>query len=201
MDLEIEKKILNIITEKRKISNTFSEIVNGFDLKFANFNLTKNCFEIAGYFNEGSGQVSATNRLLADGRIHREWLREYKTKSGKIKKDFKGLYVFLHDQTPFYIGISKGVIGRVLQHIKGHNHNTSSLAYKIGLKRFELLTGKKHEGSRKELNFKTEVEPVKGFLSRQNIAWINIDNDEELFLFEIYCSMKFRTLLNDFETH
>lgn len=201
MDLNTENKIINIITEKRKISKTFNEIINEFEHMFSDFNLTKNCFDIADYFYKGSGQVTATKNLLLDERIFREWLREYKTKNGKTKRDFKGLYVFINDKKPFYVGISKGVIGRVIQHIKGHNHNTSTLAYKIGLKRFELITGNKHKGSRKELNFKTEVEPVKDFLSRQKIAWLNIDNDEELFLFEVYCSMKLRTFLNDFETH
>tara|TARA_R110000868_G_scaffold107058_2_gene293047 strand:+ start:1273 stop:1878 length:606 start_codon:yes stop_codon:yes gene_type:complete len=201
MDLETDKKIIKIITEKRTISKSFSKIINEFDDKFSNFNLINNCFDLADYFHEGSGQVTATKKLIEDGRIQKNWLRKYKTKSGKTKTDFKGLYVFLIDKTPFYVGISKGVIGRVIQHIKGHNHNTSSLAYKIGLKRFELLSGNKYKGSRKELNFKTEVEPVKDFLSRQKIAWLNIDNDEELFLFEVYCSMKLRTILNDFETH
>ncbi|MBI3512277.1 MAG: GIY-YIG nuclease family protein [Bacteroidetes bacterium] len=198
---ELETKILTTIKAKRTFQKSFSDLVKDFEIKFANFDPTANCFEIGNYFGARIGQVAATKKLIADGKIKSEWLREYETKSGKTKNDFIGLYVFLNDNCPFYVGISKGVIGRIFQHTKGHNHNTSTLAYNIGLIRYELLTGQKHLGDRKELNFKTEVEPVKEFLLRQKIALLPIDNHEELYLFEIFCSMKLQTFLNKFETH
>ena len=198
---DIEKRILEIITTKRTYKEPFDKIISGFNDKFSNLNLTTNNIEIVDYFNEGSGLVTARKNLLANDKIQKDWLREYKTEKGKLKIDFKGLYVFLHDNTPFYVGISKGVIGRILQHVKGHNHNSSTLAYNIGLIRYELLNGKKHDGSRDELNFKTEVEPVKKFLSKQKVVWLHIDNDEELYLFEVYCAMRLKTILNKFETH
>ncbi len=145
--------------------------------------------------------MAATKKLFADGRIKSEWLRDYKTKKGKIKKVFKGLYIFINDNSPFYVAISKGVIGRLFQHTKGHNLNNSTLTYNIGLIRHEFLTGQKHTGDRKELNFKTEVEPVKEFLLLQKIASLPIDNHEELYLFEIFYSLKLQTFLNKFETH
>ncbi len=200
-DNELEIKILTAIKAKRTFPKSFSDLVKDFDTKFANFDPTANCFEIGNYFGAGIGQVAATKKLIADGKIKSEWLREYQTKKGKTKNDFMGLYVFVNDNSPFYVGISKGVIGRIFQHTKGHNHNTSTLAYNIGLIRYELLTGQKHLGDRKELNFKTEVEPVKEFLLRQKIALLPIDNHEELYLFEIFCSMKLQTFLNKFETH
>ena len=162
---------------------------------------SKNSFAIADYFGEGVGYVTARKKLIADGKVKAEWLRKYKTKKGKVKYDFKGLYVFLNDDSPFYVGISKGVIGRVFQHLKGHNHNTSTLAYNISLIRHELLTGERHSGTRNELNFKTNVEPAKLFLSKQRIAFHHVNDTQELYLFEVYCAMKFQTLLNKFETH
>ena len=200
-DNQFENEILEKIKEKRILPFTFSELTDTFEEKLSKFNPTVNCFDIVDYFSEGIGQVSATEKLLADNKIHADWLRKYETKKGKTKTDFSGLYIFLNDTTPFYVGISKGVIGRILQHTKGHSHNTSTLAYNIGLIRYELLTGKKHLGERKELNFKTEVEPVKQFLLRQKIAFLPIENPEELALFEIFCSMKLKTVLNKFETH
>lgn len=200
-DEEIEKKILKQIKVKRTIPKTFSELVDSFESKFSNFDFQTNCFPINDYFGYGSGQALATSKLLADKRIKQKWLREYQTKEGNTKIDFMGLYFFINNNTPFYVGISKGVIGRILQHIKGHNHNTSTLAYNIGLLRYELINGEKHLGIRKELDFKNEVGPVKKFLLNQHIAFLHIDNYEELYLFEIYCSMILRTILNKFETH
>ena len=201
MDKRTESKIIKHITEKRNITKPFNEIIGGFEDKFSELNLTEHCFNIADYFYYGAGQVTATKKLIEHGHIKNEWLRNSITETGKTKKDFKGLYVFLYGKKPFYVGISKGVIARVIQHIKGYSHNVSSLAFKIGLKKYELLNQQKYEGSRNEIDFKKEIEPIKEFLSRQKIAWLNIENNEELFLFEVFCSMKLRTMLNEFETH
>lgn len=200
-DDQLEQKILKKIKEKRTFPFTFCELTDTFEDKFSKFNPTVNCFDIAEYFSEGTGQVSAREKLLANNKIEADWLREYQTKKGKVKTDFSGLYVFINDKTPFYVGISKGVIGRIFQHVKGHSHNTSTLAYNIGLIRHELLIGEKYLGERKEFDFKTKVEPVKLFLLKQKIAFLHIDNPEELALFEIFCSMKLKTILNKFETH
>ena len=201
MDNELEIQILEEIRGRRDFTKSFSDLVNSFETKFNNFDPVSNSFEIGKYFGSGIGQVAATKKLIADGKIKSEWLRNYQTKKGKTKNDFMGLYVFVNDDLPFYVGISKGVIGRIFQHIKGHSHNTSTLAYNIGLIRFKLLTGQQHMGSRKELNFRSEVHPVKEFLLKQKIALLPIDNHEELYLFEIFCSMKLQTVLNKFETH
>lgn len=193
---EINQKILNIITNKRKISKSFDNIIEGFIEKLKRLNPTKNFINVEEYFGINIGKAIAKNLLLKNKIIKNEWLKNHQTKD-----DFKGLYVFLHDKRPFYVGISKSVIRRILQHVKGNTHNSSTLAYKIGLLKYELETGGKFDGKRKELDFKNKVEPIKAFLMKQNIAFIPIENDEDLVLFEIYCSMKFRTKLNTFETH
>ncbi len=201
MEPEVEEKLIKIIRQKRKRTKTFSEIINDFENKYIKHDPSKNCFEIEKYFGNGAGHVSATKKLIADKKIMSDWLREYKTKKGKIKKDFKGVYVFLHDDMPIYVGISKGVIGRIFQHLKGHNHNTSTLAYNIGLIRYSIINGEDYSGGRKEFNFKAEVEPIKQFLIKQKLAFIPIENDEELYLFEVFVAMHLQCWLNKFETH
>ena len=200
-DIKVEKKILEIIIQKRQFSQTFDQLVKGFDKKLSQFNPVVNCFDIETYFGAGIGKAGATKKLLTDKKIKPEWLRDYHTKKENKKNDFKGLYVFVHNDIPIYVGISKGVIGRIFQHTKGHNHNTSTLAYNIGLIRYEIANGKKYLGDRKDLNFKTEVAPVKEFLMKQKIAFLPIDDNEELYLFEIYTAIKLQTWLNKFETH
>ena len=201
MDNDIEIKIIEEITRKKAYSHSFEEIVKEFDRKFSNLNLAKDSFKIEKYFNGGAGIATARNNLLSDGLIQNEWLREYKTPNGKSKTDFKGIYIFINNDRPFYIGISKGVIGRIHQHVKGHSHNNSTLAYNISLIRHKIINGYEYKGSRDGLDFKTEVEPVKEFLSKQKVFWAHIENDEELYLFEIYCAMRLQTVLNKFETH
>ena len=198
---QIENKIISAICQKRQNPKTFKEIIDGFNQKLIDFNPIENCFEIEKYFGEGKGLSTSQELLEKDYKISTDWLRNYKTKKGNVKTDFKGLYVFVHEKTPFYVGISKGVIGRLNQHVKGRNHNTSTLAFNIGRIRYKLINGVEFTGERKDLNYDSEVEPVKQFLLKQKVAFLNIDNDDELALFEIYCSMQLRTWLNSFETH
>jgi predicted GIY-YIG superfamily endonuclease len=201
LEKEIENKILEKIKVQLKIEKSFSDLVNNFDSMFANIDFERNSFSISDYFGSGMGKAGATLKLLADNRIKEEWLREYKFKEGSVKNDFKGLYFFVNDKRPFYVGISKGVIGRILHHIKGHSHNSATLAYKIALLKYEIITGSKYSLARKDLNFKKEVEPIKDFLSSQEVIFLHIEDDYELYLFEVYCSMKLGTMLNNFETH
>jgi predicted GIY-YIG superfamily endonuclease len=198
MNKEIEAKILEQITQKRKNPSSFEDIINGFELKFSEFNLAKCSFDISKYFNKRSGTSTAKKKLVADGIIKSDWLT---VKDDENQTDFKGLYVFLSEDKPFYVGISKNVIQRINQHIKGHNHNSASLAYSIGLINYEFREKKKHQGSREKLDFKTYVKPVQEMLIKQKIALFHIDNDDELYLFEVFCSMRLQTNLNKFKTH
>jgi len=200
-EVDFETHLIKAIQEERKFQSSFFDLINKFEEKISSFDFKNNSILINDYFYSGNGQKNILKLLMSENKVNKENCREYATKDGNLKYDFKGVYFFLLDNKPFYIGISKGVIGRICQHLKGKNHNTSSLAYKLGLLRYEYLNDKKHLGTRKELNFLSEVEPVKQFLQKQKIAWISIDNDDELYLFEIYCSMKFKTILNSFETH
>lgn len=196
-----EKHLIKSIKNERELNVSFFDLVNKFENRISNFDFENESVLIEDYFGLGNGQKTILKRLISENKVNPNSCREYKTKDENKKYDFKGIYFFLIDNKPFYIGISKGVIGRICQHLKGKSHNTSTLAYKLGLLRYEFINKIKHQGTRKELNFNSEVEPVKKFLQKQKIAWISIDNDEELYLFEIYCSMKFKTILNSFETH
>ena len=199
--MQFEEDLIKKITEGQVYKTSFNDIVSGFETKLAEFNPINNCFEINKYFGNKGGIATARKKLVDDGIIKKSWLREYYTRSGKIKIDFKGLYIYIYEDTPIYVGISKGVIGRTLQHLKGHSHNTSSLAFNISLMRYEIQNGKQYNGHRKKFDFKTDVTPSKEFLLKQKIAFIPITNDVELYLFEIYCAMKLQCLLNKFETH
>lgn len=199
MESDITQRVLERISQKREYKKQFTDLINEFESKFEAFNPVKNCFEISACFTSGKGD--AKKKLLENGLISKHWLRDYETRNGKLKNDFQGLYVFVSGDVPFYVGISRGVIGRIDQHLKGRSHNTSTLAYNIGIIRHELISGKKYTGTRDGFDFVSGVEPAKEFLRKQKIALIHIENTEELYLFEIFCAMKLRCWLNSFETH
>lgn len=198
---ELEKVILNKICQSRSYSKSFDVIFKNLENKLNEFNPLQNSFELEPFFGEKKREKTAIKLLLEQNKIKKDWIKTYKTKKGKKKEDFKGLYIFYHNSTPFYVGISKGVIGRICQHLKGKTHNNSTLAYKIGLIKYEYENGSPYEGERENFDFISHVEPVKKFLLKQKISILPIDNAEELFLFEVYCSMKLGTWCNDFETH
>lgn len=198
---ELEKVILKKICQTRPYPKSFEEIIRNLEKKFNEFNPIQNSSPIEPYFGQGRGEETAKKLLIKDGKIKSEWLRPYSTKEGKEKIDFRGLYIFVYDTIPIYAGISKGVIGRVYQHLKGRKHFSASLAFKIGLLKYEFENGSPYLGKRADLDFIRNVEPIQRFLMNQKIALLSIENIEELYLFEIYCSMKLGTWLNDFETH
>ena len=197
----IEEIFIKNIRNHKQYPNSFKEITDSFEQKFYEFNPVRNSFNIEEYFGAGNRIQNASRMLIRDKLIQPEWLREYSTKKGNFKCDFKGLYVFIHNSTPFYVGISKGVIGRLCQHLKGRTHNNSTLAYRLGLLKYEYENGVKYNGERKDLNFLSNVEPAKQFLMKQKAALIAIEDDIELYLFEVFCSMKLCTWFNDYETH
>ena len=199
--MQLEEALIKKITGGKIYETSFNHMISGFETKFEKFNPITNCFEIKKYFGEKGGIATARKKLIENGIIKESWLREYSTKAGNVKLDFKGLYVYIYEDTPIYVGISKGVIGRTLQHLKGHSHNTSTLAFNISLIRYEIQNGEPYSGHRKKFDFKTDVTPSKQFLLKQKIAFIPIENDVELYLFEIFCAMKLQCLLNKFETH
>ena len=116
------------------------------------------------------------------------------------KDDFAGCYVFLEQDRPIYVGISRSIIQRLLQHVKGRTQYSASLAYRIASWR------RPHDLTRKAAMeipaFRKEFEKARDYLKSLYVAFIEIDNDLELYLFEAYCAMELDTSeWNTFCTH
>lgn len=186
MDTE---KLFEIICGGKGIShNKFVKMINGFEEKF-NKLIKKDKLEISNYFGIGSGPISAKDKLLKEKIINKEWFTE------ENKTDFKGIYVFYHNDEPFYVGISQTLLNRIDGHVKGNDHHSNTLAYKIALVKYEYSNNKKYTEERKDLSFKNDILP------NQKFNFIKIEDNNELALFEIYCSMRLKTSLNIFATH
>ena len=92
--MEVDHQLLGRILTKRPYKKTFRDLILEFEDKFDNFDPIENSFDLERYFQKG--EVTAKKLLQGDLLIQEDWLRPYTTKKGKIKKDFPGLYIFLH---------------------------------------------------------------------------------------------------------
>lgn len=141
------------------------------------------------YFGNGIG-LKGSMSLLANEEII------------PSNSDFQGIYVFSKDSIPFYVGISQHVIERIHQHVKGKDHFSSSFCYRLGRETHFTEHGRHHEGGRAKLDFKKYVEPHKQELMKCNVAFFQMDDCLELYLFEVFVAMKLGTLhYNSFKTH
>ncbi|MEM5432515.1 GIY-YIG nuclease family protein [Cupriavidus oxalaticus] len=61
--------------------------------------------------------------------------REAVARTGRTT-DFPGCYVFIDKDRPVYVGISRSVIKRLVQHLNFESHFTASLVYKMASEDF-----------------------------------------------------------------
>jgi predicted GIY-YIG superfamily endonuclease len=115
--------------------------------------------------------------------------------------DFSGCYVLLRDGNPLYVGISRGVVGRLRQHGTGKTHYDASLAYRMAFKKAPHKTTR-NEAMKKNSSFLRAFHKAQRLLHGSSVAFIEISNPLELYLFEAYCAMKLDTSeWNTFRTH
>ena len=193
----LEVKVNNLALEKRNTPIPFEELVDHFEKKLGILKPEMNSFFVRSFFGTGIGAKGSLKRLLQEKKIKEKWIINHPTKKG-----FKGVYIFVREDKPFYVGISRGVIGRIQQHVKGKSHFTASLAYKIARELYDKNAIKgpiPKNVTRDNFDFMNEVPPIQEYLMNQRIAMLAIDNDDELALFEIFCSMKLGTRLNTFK--
>lgn len=114
--------------------------------------------------------------------------------------DFSGCYVLMSDSEPFYVGISRGVVGRLRQHGTGKTHFDASLAYRMAC---ETTPHKMtRNAAMKNLAFKKEFQEAQRLLHGSSVAFTEIANPLELYLFEAYCAIELNTSKwNTFRTH
>lgn len=126
--------------------------------------------------------------------------REKLLKKFNIKSDFQGCYVLSDETGPIYVGISRGVIQRLIQHVKGKTHFDASFAYKIAS--FQYEHGVSRGEAMAQEKFIKIFNEAKEYIASMTVAFIDINDDVELYLFEVYCSMELDTARwNTFRTH
>ena len=114
--------------------------------------------------------------------------------------DFPGCYVFIDGEKPVYVGISRGVIKRLVQHLNYDSHYSASLVYRMASEKYTHEM--KRDQAMKDEQFRSVFFSAQERLRSMKIAFVEIDNDLELYVFEVFASMKLDTdTWNTFRTH
>lgn len=92
--------------------------------------------------------------------------------------DFPGCYVFLDAGKPVYIGISRSVVKRLVQHLNFDSHYSASLVYRMASE--EYPHEMKRDQAMKDDQFRAVFFAVQSRLREMTVAFIEIDNDLEL---------------------
>jgi hypothetical protein len=115
--------------------------------------------------------------------------------------DFSGCYVLQEGTTPIYVGISRGVLNRLRQHLLGKDHFSASLAYAMA-KKDHQPTEKTRKLVMGAKGFPDAFEKSQAYLRSLSIGAVEIMNPLELYVFEAYAAMSLGTAeWNTFRTH
>lgn len=118
----------------------------------------------------------------------------------KRTTDFPGCYVFVDKDRPVYVGISRGVVKRLVQHLNYESHFTANLVYRMASEDFPHEM--KRDQAMKDEQFREVFLSAQGRLREMSVAFVQIDNDLELYLFEVMAAMHLDTdTWNTFRTH
>lgn len=117
-----------------------------------------------------------------------------------LSSDFSGCYVLIDRGRPKYVGISRSVIARLRQHMWGKTHFDASLAYSIAQRRTPTKGGR--SVAMKRPAFQTEFAKAQADLRKFDVAYVDISNPLELYVFEAYAAVTLGTFeWNTFRTH
>lgn len=117
-----------------------------------------------------------------------------------LASDFSGCYVLVDGDRPIYVGISRKVLSRLRQHVRGQTHFDASFAYAIAQRREPTPGGR--DAAMATPKFREAFDQAKEYLRSLSVAFIPIENPLELYVFEVYASMSLGTHeWNTFRTH
>ncbi len=118
----------------------------------------------------------------------------------QLAGDFAGCYIFMEHASPIYAGISRKVLSRIRQHLCGKTHFDASLAYRMAKRK--MPTRLKRGDAMQDPTFRKVFDERQAHLRGLRVAFIPIENDLEIYLFEAFCAMELDTWeWNTFRTH
>ena len=118
------------------------------------------------------------------------------------KGDFAGCYIFIDDDGPLYVGISRKVLRRISQHLNARSHYSASLVYRVA--KAEHPHKMKRGDAMKDDAFRGAFDRMQERLQAGRVAFIEVNKEHvvPLYLLEVYAAMKLGTgRWNTFATH
>jgi predicted GIY-YIG superfamily endonuclease len=115
-----------------------------------------------------------------------------------------GLYVFLKDSIPFYVGITRKLLSRLRSHLTGKKHFAATLAFKMAHAVWAKNKGEKLSRDKlmRKREFKNLFKSAKNDLVGSQIAFVVVEDPVTLYLLEVFLAMAFDTKeWNTFRTH
>ncbi len=118
-----------------------------------------------------------------------------------------GIYVFYENEKPFYVGRSNRMKERILEHGRqSSDRYSATLAFRMAIKSMKMEIEDLKQYKRSELEkmpkFKKIYSSEKSKVSKMKVRVIEIKDQVEQTLFEVYVALKQKTLeYNDFGTH
>lgn len=114
--------------------------------------------------------------------------------------DFPGCYVFIDQGKPVYVGISRSVLKRLVQHLNFDSHYSASLVYRMASEDYPHEM--KRDQAMKDEQFRLIFFSAQDRLRQMEVAFVEVANDLELYLLEVYVAMRLDTdVWNTFRTH
>ncbi len=102
---------------------------------------------------------------------------------------------FLRQENQFHVGISRGVIGRLRQHVFGKTHFDASLAFRIAMTKHpdRTIVNLTRSEAMQDPLFGTSFTEAQTYLLSLQVATIAITNPLELYVFEPFCALELDT--------
>ena len=108
--------------------------------------------------------------------------------------------MFIEREKPVYVGISRTVFQRLSQHVKGTSHFDATLAYRMAESNMDTQMTRSERMA--DTDFWRLFNSKKEYLEALNVAYVEIQNPWELYVFEPFCAMELDTNQWDtFRTH
>ena len=108
-----------------------------------------------------------------------------------LDHDPSGCYVLIDGWRSIYVGISRGVLKRIRNHVRGSTHYAATLAYRIAATQHpHVMTASQ---AMQDTEFQMRFQESRNYLMSLTTAFVEIANPLELYLFEAYCAMELST--------
>ena len=195
------QSVIDELINQRELEENFEEIIDDLKNSKSLYLESWKKYKVCDLF------AWADDKLLNNfdaAKVFKEYeVRTYKNREGNIKKDSSGIYVFWVDSKPAYIGRSHRLMRRIKDHVSCSNRNTSSFGHGIS----KLIY--KHDNPKQRIPkdiLKTDKrcrDIVRNYIKSLEVSfyYVSPQQEERLYLLELYLSMRYRTVMNRFKPH